>query len=169
MDNDSIALDASQVNQLINNLLDEKGRGQLKHDLGRVMVADTMLNFRTQSSPDGEPWAPIQRKGQILRDTSRLRNSITYRLGGDDTILVGTNVAYARTHQFGFTGNQAVQAHVRLITQAFGKKLKFPVYQSVGPHTRYMSIKARRFLGFGPRAIKKIDKVLASWLDGFTV
>lgn len=169
MADESLTLDTSQVNELINKLLEEKGRTHLKQDIGWLMVRDTMLNFRSKASPDGQPWAPIERKGQILRDTGRLRNSITYRLGADDTILIGTNVAYAKTHQFGYTGNQAVQAHARLITQAFGKKLKFPVYQNVGPHTRFMSIKARPFLGVGPRAIKKLDKLLAQWLDGFTV
>ena len=40
--------------------------------------------------------------GQPLRDTGRLQRSITSQVQGDAAV-VGTNVRYARTHQFGAT------------------------------------------------------------------
>lgn len=46
--------------------------------IGRHLKTSTQLRFRAQQSPDGAPWAPTLRGGQILRLTSRLRNSITY-------------------------------------------------------------------------------------------
>ena len=45
---------------------------------------------------------------------------------------VGSALAYAGVHQDGFSGAVRVPAHIRRITQAFGKALAFPVYQSVG-------------------------------------
>ena len=156
----AMELDASDVNQIVNKLLADRKSLPLMNDLGRIMVADASKNFRGQKSPDGVPWKPIERKGQILRDTSRLRNSITYRVDGINKVRIGTNVKYGKAHQYGFKGNQAVPGHTRLITQAFGKKLKYPVYQTVGPHTRFMQLPARPFLGFGPRATKKIDKAI---------
>ncbi|MGL4830769.1 MAG: phage virion morphogenesis protein, partial [Vibrio sp.] len=62
-------------------------------------------------------------------------------------VRVGSPLVYAGVHQDGFSGAVQVDAHTRLITQAFGKALKFPVYQSVGAFTRMMDIPQRQFLG----------------------
>lgn len=66
--------------------------------------------------------------GQVLRNrTGTLRRSITHQvqeLPQEIKGTVGTNVAYARPHEFGWHGNV-------LIDQAFGKKLKFPVWKTV--------------------------------------
>jgi len=154
-----------KVNRLVSKLLDQRKTRPLMQDVGRIMKADTALNFRGQRSPEGAPWKPIQRRGQILSDTRRLRNSINYRTIGDDTVAIGTNVDYARVHQEGFEGKISVPGHTRRITQAFGKKLKFPVFQTVGPHQRFMRLDARPYLGVGPRAEKKIDRAVESWAD----
>lgn len=66
--------------------------------------------------------------GQVLRNrTGTLRRSITHEvkeLPNEIKATVGTNVAYARPHEFGWHGNV-------LIDQAFGRKLKFPVWKTV--------------------------------------
>lgn len=160
-----IELDVSQVNKLVNKILAEKKGLPLMQDIGRVMVNQTRQNFRRQASPEGVPWKPIQRDGQILRDTGRLRNSITYQVEGQNKVTIGTNVEYAQAHQFGIKALQNIKQHARLITQAFGKKLKYPVYQTVGAHTRFMQIAPRPFLGFGPKAIKAIDRTVEKWSD----
>lgn len=126
----SVEVDAKALNALVEKLLDRRKTKPLMADLGRIMVADTMLNFRGQKSPQNESWKPIERVGQILRDTGILRNSITYRVNGVDEVRIGTNVEYARVHQYG-----------------------------------YKYIAARPFLGFGPRATKKIDKAFTNWVD----
>lgn len=154
--------DLSEVNNLVAKMLNRRKLDPLLQDIGRIVKADTKLNFRSQKDPDGKPWKPIQRDGQILSDSRRLRNSINYRVEGS-SVRVGTNVEYARIHQFGFFGLEQVGAHTRLIKQAFGKKLKFPVYQTVGPHQRYMRIPARPFLGIGKRAQRKIENAIEAW------
>lgn len=68
-----------------------------------VMVAQVNKAFSTGTSPDGAAWAPPKfRKGQPLRDTGRLRNSITSRYTPTEAVS-GTNLIYAPVHQFGAT------------------------------------------------------------------
>lgn len=71
--------------------------------LGNTLANRIRLGFRLGRSPWGTAWKPINpafRVGQPLRDTGRLQRSITYRVEGE-AVTVGTNVRYARTHQFG--------------------------------------------------------------------
>lgn len=71
------------------------------------MEASTKQRFIQQISPDGQPWEPLaastlryKQSGTILRETSRLFNSIGYDVRGSEA-RVFTNVEYARYHQFG--------------------------------------------------------------------
>ena len=73
--------------------------------IGRVLVNRIRLGFRLGVSPWGMAWQPLaigsKRYGQQpLRDTGRLQRSITSQVEGD-SVVVGTNVIYARTHQYG--------------------------------------------------------------------
>lgn len=73
--------------------------------LGGVLANRIRLGFRMGQSPYGAAWLPINpafRTGQPLRDTGRLQRSINAQVQGD-AVLVGTNVRYAATHQFGAT------------------------------------------------------------------
>ncbi|MEQ8511226.1 MAG: phage virion morphogenesis protein [Algiphilus sp.] len=67
------------------------------------------MNFSAGQNPYGQPWEPLspvtianRRRGSSvpLRDTGRLANSIEV-VASLDSILVGTNVEYAGTHQWG--------------------------------------------------------------------
>jgi phage gpG-like protein len=66
--------------------------------------------------------------GQVLKNrTGTLRRSITHKVAETPQEIkgtVGTNVSYARPHEFGYKGQT-------LITQAFGRQLKFPVWKSI--------------------------------------
>lgn len=79
--------------------------------IGQILVSNTQRRFVEQRGPGGIPWRPLspvtlaRRRGggagaQILRDTGRLANSISYRVDGNG-MTVGTNVNYAGTHQYG--------------------------------------------------------------------
>lgn len=82
---------------------------------------------------------------QILQvQTGRLRRSITYRTEGSGTgefrAFVGTNVKYARAHEYGFSGPVQVRAHIvkehqRKMTEAFGRPMKNPRAVTVREHT----------------------------------
>lgn len=88
--------------------------------------------------------------GQVLNvRTGRLRRSITQRVEQTEeavTGVVGTNVDYARRHEFGFTGTENVKEHMRLVKQAFGLPLKHPVWSTVGAHTREANYPPHSFL-----------------------
>lgn len=67
-------------------------------------VASTQDRFRSEKDPQGNRWIPslraILKGGQTLTDTARLRKSITGK-GTASRAMWGTNVVYARRHNFG--------------------------------------------------------------------
>jgi phage gpG-like protein len=72
---------------------------------GDTLIDLIGLTFNDQQDPWGNAWSPLSplsRSGQALLDTGRMRNSIDKQISGE-TLLVGTNVCYALTHQFGAT------------------------------------------------------------------
>lgn len=117
--------------------------------LGRVLVTRIQLTFRQSTAPNGSRWAPLKlRQGQPLVDTGRLRASITSK-AGDREVVVGTNVQYARVHQFG-----AVIRPVR------AKLLRFPNDAGGFAFARQVKVPARPFMPIGPAG--QVD-LPASW------
>lgn len=90
--------------------LDISGReyDKLKDQIGEKLRDLTVLRFINEVDLSEKPWKPSQRAvvegGQTLTDTGRLRNSITFNVGGD-FIEVGTNVEYAEPLQVGSLKN----------------------------------------------------------------
>ncbi|WP_051284385.1 phage virion morphogenesis protein [Desulforegula conservatrix] len=117
--------------------------------IGEHVVSVARLSFRFEKTPTGLPWPKSDRAlkegGQTLSDKGRLKNSITSQVSGN-SVIVGTNVKYAAIHQFGFNGRISIKAHQRKVTQAFGKKLKFPVWASIRAHQARMFMVDRQFL-----------------------
>ena len=71
--------------------------------VGRVVANRIRLCFKLGIDPWGSPWAKLRfRSGQPLRDTGRLQRSIVAKPDGKG-VTIGTNVRYARTHQYGAT------------------------------------------------------------------
>lgn len=81
--------------------------------IGRRMLKMQRQHFKDEAGPDGTTWPELnkatieaRRKGpgkgepKPLRDTGRLFNSLTSQ-ATDIGAIVGTNVKYAPTHQFG--------------------------------------------------------------------
>lgn len=136
-------------------------------DIGELIIAETDDNFAAERSPSGKPWKPSQRAknegGKTLTDHRHLRDSIAKKVT-PVSVEVGTNKVYAAIHQFGFEGNQTIGAHKRLATQAFGKELKFAVWQSVKQHTRKVSMPVREYLGFNPSIISEIKFNIADYV-----
>lgn len=69
--------------------------------------------METKAAPDGSPWqewsedyAKTLESHQSLlvansKEGAQLWDSLTHQVIGDEAVLVGTNVIYAATHQFG--------------------------------------------------------------------
>lgn len=115
--------------------------------IGNDLTEEVRLGFANGRGPNGEVWpAPKFRKGQPLRDTGRLMNSITHRTG-PDYIEIGTSVKYAAIQQFGGT-----------IRPKRGKFLVFKPKGSANPiFAREVTIPARPFL--------PVKRLPAAWLD----
>ncbi len=72
-------------------------------EVGRAIKTQVNIGFIGSKDPFGYPWKPLKfRNGQPLRDTKLLQNSI-YARPDAKGVTVGTNVKYARVHQFGMT------------------------------------------------------------------
>lgn len=140
-------------------LLETLGRSDHKAELLKLIGGEVEDYTRRRISdektaPDGTPWAPWSadyaktRHGgnSLLQGEGGLLDSIEYQVQRN-SVRVGSALAYAGVHQDGFSGTVQVPAHLRSITQAFGKALKSPVSQSVGAFTRQMEIPQRQFLG----------------------
>lgn len=111
----SIDIDDSALKAKIERILATAQSREMFATIGRSVVTRVRLCFKLGVDPWGKPWAPLKmRQGQPLRDTGRLANSVTMR-ADNAGVTIGTNVQYARTHQFGAT-----------ITPKKGKYLVFP-------------------------------------------
>lgn len=140
-------------------LLDTLGSSDHKVDLlsriGSLAESQTRRRIDDEkTSPDGTPWTPWSAAYEKTRhgnhsplvSSRSLRDSIEFQVERNK-VRIGSALVYAGVHQDGFDGAVQVPAHVRRVTQAFGKALKSPVSQSVGAFTRQMTIPQREFLG----------------------
>lgn len=97
----------------------KRALARMGHSFGDREFAEALANralqeidsyFRTEAN-DGEPWealkqATIDRKGSsgILKDKGRLRQAWAAQEVSNHRVVIGNNVAYAGTHQFGDEG-----------------------------------------------------------------
>ena len=141
--------------QLIETLSDPKHKTELLDALGGVVESQTRRRIADEkTAPDGSPWDDWSssygktRHGNqsLLQGRGDLLDSIEYQVQRNQ-VRIGSPLAYAGVHQDGYSGAVQISAHTRLITQAFGKALAFPVYQSVGAFTRMMNTPQREYLG----------------------
>jgi phage gpG-like protein len=113
-------------------------RGEIQKGIGRVALK-LLTRVKAQKLT-----------GQALNvRTGRLRRSITQRIEASaDEIsgIVGTNVDYAAVHEYGFKGTVSVKQHLRLVKEAFGRPLKYPVWSTVRAHSANVNMPERSFL-----------------------
>lgn len=108
-----IDVDTSQVKALFDRLRTRMGdMTPVFKNIGEYMLRSTDNRFRYQKDPQNKDWASLtlkyrQRKEKqpraiqkILQYSGRLRGSLIYK-PYNDKVIVGTNVVYSRTHQFG--------------------------------------------------------------------
>jgi len=150
-----------------------QNRKKAMEAIGVLARESVRTNFEVGGRPNKWP-APKRRDGQPLLDTGKLKNSIGKQVDGD-TVYVGTNVVYAAVHHFGAKkgsfGSFAVKvdAHQRIVKEAFGKELKFPVAATVKGHTRNVklpwgNIPARPFMLLQQEDLGDINELLSNWI-----
>ena len=117
---------------------------ELLPDIGSRMVRSVILNFKNEGRP--QKWKKSKRAknegGKTLSLSGTLRNSIHYQIN-NLSVTIGTNVVYARIHQFGGYINKTVQvkSHKRTIKQAFGRVLKHIKEITIKAHSRKQNLK----------------------------
>lgn len=164
-------LEFERFQQAIRTLSDPKLKTELLHSLGAVVESQTRRRISDEkTAPDGTPWrdwssdyAGTRHGNQSLLESSGdLRDSIQFFVERN-TVRIGSPLVYSRVHQEGFNGAVNVSPHTRLITQAFGKALRFPVYQNVGGFTRMMNMPQREFLGLSQDNQSEVYAVIGNF------
>lgn len=127
----------------------------LHKEIGEEIVSSTQERFKTQKGPDGKAWKKsyrVEDKGGVtLRDTGRLRNSITCR-ARPDRVEVGTNDKRARIHQKG-----------GIIKAKRAKALYFPVGGKWAVKQQ-VKMPARPYLGINDDDEEAIQEIIAERL-----
>lgn len=110
----------------------------------RLQKALQRLAIDIQSAVKGQKLS-----GQVLHvRTGTLRRSINQAVETrSDGVwaIVGTPVVYARVHEYGFQGTEAVRAHLRTIRQVWGRPIS-PKQIEVSAHARRVNLPERSFL-----------------------
>jgi phage virion morphogenesis protein len=154
-------------------------RCENKQQALRAIGAIVRESIRTNFSEGGRPekWVPSKRgsaesipgrKVGTLRDTNRLMNSFTIK-ADQNSVVVGTNVEYAATHQYGArkfsfgTVVARVPAHYRSYRGNFKVQVK--------AHDRRMrlpwgNIPARPFMHIQTDDIQDIEEIMAAHITG---
>jgi len=120
---------------------------RVKEAIAEGVKSRTLRRFEESRAPDGTPWPPLspvtlarskrRRKGaKPLFNQGRFRNSIAWTVRGD-AIVVGTNVVYARIHQYGGYAGR-------------GRKVRIP---------------ARPYLGITEEDRREAERLLKEWLQ----
>ena len=135
--------------------MDNDDKRELLDMIGIGEAENTRLRFVDQHAPDGQPWTPSIRAtkqgGDTLRDTGRLMNSITHRVGGD-YVEVGTNVFYAAMMHEGGTIHALGSGYLKFqIAGAWAQK-------------RSVTIPARPFLGLDADGEQEVIDLIDQFL-----
>ncbi|HEY3309866.1 MAG TPA: phage virion morphogenesis protein [Desulfuromonadaceae bacterium] len=142
-------IDDSDIQRVLGRL--QKKAGNLHpclKNIGLHLEESTKQRFSKEEDPAGIHWAALKsstlkRKKNLktLTESADLRDSIISAVRNNG-LRVGTNKAYAATHQF---GRDKMPEHKRTVTSVYGNKLKFPVWAQVKSYNP--KIPARPFLG----------------------
>lgn len=135
----------------------------LMESVGEALVSGTLKRFDDEEEPTGKKWKPSARAaaegGKTLDDSSNLRDSIDYK-ATSDTVMVGSNLPYARIHQEGGKTKAHVIRPRKKKALAFGgvvrKKVNHPGSE----------IPARPYLGVSAEDMEEVRETINDFLAG---
>ena len=147
--------------------------------LGEYLQGSTQARFKTQTAPDGTPWAPLKQryarrkrynKDKVLTLRGYLRSYIHYQIPDAQTVEVGSNQKYAAIHQLGGT----IEKPARQTTVHFDagkakhlfvkkKKAKRSLQVSIGAHQ--VNMPARPYLGISAADDAEIRAIILDWVS----
>jgi phage gpG-like protein len=140
----------------------------------REGIRPTLLSTMTTAAIDISGYIKDSKlSGQVLKvQSGRLRRSVspTVESSGSTISAIstsgGTNVRYARPHEYGFQGTVNVSAHTRMQTMAFGRPMD-PREVFVKAHPMKMNLPERSFMrsGLSDKAPTEIARVRQSMAE----
>ena len=151
----NIQIDDSKVRQAFSRLrAASHDTSPAMRAIGEIVLASTRERFRTETTPDGSPWADTTpaTKRRKSRNTNRILTHRGYLSGqltirhGRNWVDIGSNRIYASTHQFG------------------ARKGAFGTTKSDRP-IPWGNIPARPFLGLSPEDHSAIQDLLADYIS----
>lgn len=112
---------------------------ELMENIGVMLHRNTQKRFEKEEDPTGKKWKKSKRAllegGQTLNNSGNLKKNISY-IVKKNTVHVGTNVVYARIHQFG-----------GIIKPKSKKRLTFKTSNNTFSSTKEVTIPDRPFIG----------------------
>lgn len=171
-----IQIDDARLQEVLARSIERcENKQQALRAVGAIVRESIRTNFREGGRTD--KWQPSKRGSAdaipgrrvgTLRDTNRLMNSFTIK-ADQNSVVVGTNVEYAATHQYGAakfsfgTVVAKVPAHYRTFRGRFQIKVK--------AHDRKMklpwgNIPARPFMHIQTDDIRDIEEIMAAHIIG---
>lgn len=162
----SIRLDGD-VRKLMKKLhdLEDVDLKKSRLTLAEALRSSTKKRFKDEEAPDGSAWKKSNRAaaegGTTLTNKSRLKNSIKSK-ATESGFAVGTNVIYARTHQFGEKGRRVT------IRAKTSKGLVFKIgdkWIRKREVTATIKIPKRPFLGISDEDMKEIKDTLEDMIS----
>lgn len=125
-----------------------------------------------KSAPDGTAWkawsedyAKTRHGGHsLLENEGDLLDSLQSFVEGESAGW-GTNLIYGAAQQFGIDDVVQVPEHQRLVTQAFGKPLAFPVYANVKAYSFKQNLPGREYIGLSTSNEEDLLAVANDWLN----
>ena len=144
----------------------------LLRTIGLAMQEDAKVTFDKEEDPvTGEPWkrwSPLtvqsRAPGKKLVESGRLKRTVTQNQPRytDNSVTIGTQVPYAKTHQYGATFKN-VLIPLNPQARAASRKGRYPKGQFI--FARQVVIPARRFLGFGSRTTAAVLDAAQNFLN----
>ena len=154
---------------------------ELMARIGEYLLASTQARFKTQTAPDGTPWAPLKpaykrrkkyNQDKVLTLRGYLRSGIRYQVEGQDTVRVGTNAVQGAIHQFGGPIQKPARtATVRYRSEAgrilfAGRKHANATAKQVNIPAHQVDMPARPYLGISAADDKEIREIISGWVIG---
>lgn len=143
-------------------------------DISEYMLEEVRENFDKQGRPDH--WVDLDAAtkaararrnkwpGKILQESGTLKNTI-FPSADSNSASVTAPAEYAAMQNLGSDGPVSVPQHRRLISTAFGKKLKYPVWVTVRSYSFDPNIPAREFMVLPETAQEEIQDLIFGHLE----
>lgn len=117
----TLKIDDTGAAEELRRLADLGDTREVLPKLGEYLQRATQGRFKSQTAPDGTPWAPLQpayarrkkyQKDKILTLRGYLRSTIRYQVEDAQSVSVGTDRPYGRIHQLGGTIDFAARSQL---------------------------------------------------------